>query len=84
MLECETPSKARVRFYRVASIIRRSFDPVNRGMLRVYFIINWMFRAEVRQRDGYPLGDEADDSALLEVQEPASSNVRLPLVVARQ
>ena len=51
---------ARREFYRWSSIIRRSLDPVNRAswlMFRNFFVINGMLRAEVSQRDSYPLGD---------------------------
>ncbi|GIK43854.1 MAG: B12-binding domain-containing radical SAM protein [Chloroflexota bacterium] len=51
---------ARKAFYSLPSIFRRGFDPLNRPdffMLRHFFIINAMIRAEVSQRDHYPLGD---------------------------
>jgi radical SAM superfamily enzyme YgiQ (UPF0313 family) len=51
---------ARRSFYAIPSIIRRGLDPLNRPdffMLRHFFIINGMIRAEVDQRDHYPLGD---------------------------
>ena len=61
--------QARARFYSWRSIARRSLDPVNRqrGMFLPFFTINAMFRAEVRQRDGYPLGDEGWGGELVEV-----------------
>lgn len=64
---------ARASFYSWGSILRRSLDPVNRqkGMFLPFFTINAMFRAEVRERDGYPLGDEAWTGELLEVREGA-------------
>lgn len=60
---------ARASFYSWPSILRRSLDAVNRqkGMFLPFFTINAMFRAEVRERDGYPLGDEAWTGELLEV-----------------
>ena len=65
--------QARARFYSLPSIARRSLDRVNRqgGMFLPFFTINAMFRAEVRARDGYPLGDEAWEGELLEVAQPA-------------
>lgn len=60
--------QARAGFFSWPSILRRSLDRVNgRGrMLLSYFTINAMFRAEVRERDGYPLGDEAWQGEWLE------------------
>jgi len=60
---------ARKRFYTWNSILRRSLDRVNRRgdfSRWNFFLINSMFRAEVSQRDGYPLGDEAWTGTLLE------------------
>jgi radical SAM superfamily enzyme YgiQ (UPF0313 family) len=51
---------ARKAFYSIPSILQRGLDPLNRPdffMLRHFFIINGMIRAEVSQRDYYPLGD---------------------------
>jgi hypothetical protein len=51
---------ARKAFYSIPSILRRGLDSLNRPdffMLRHFFIINGMIRAEVSQRDHYPLGD---------------------------
>lgn len=59
---------ARRRFYRWPSILRRGFDTTNRAdpfMFRNFFPINWMHRAEVSQRNGYPLGDETWRGELL-------------------
>ncbi len=59
---------ARRRFYRWPSILRRGFDTTNRAdpfMFRNFFTINWMHRAEVSQRNGYPLGDETWRGELL-------------------
>jgi radical SAM superfamily enzyme YgiQ (UPF0313 family) len=59
---------ARRRFFRWASIFRRSMH--NRGdafMLRNYFPINALHRRELAQRHGYPLGDEMWRWPLLEV-----------------
>jgi len=52
--------EARARFYSMRSIARRFLDPVNRSnifMARNFPLINFMLRAEVRQRDELPLGD---------------------------
>lgn len=60
---------ARRRFYALPSIARRAFARSNRTsafMWRNYFLINGMLRAEVAERDHYPLGDERDQSPLLE------------------
>ena len=62
---------ARRRFYRWPSILRRGFDATNRAdpfMFRNFFPINWMHRAEVSQRNGYPLGDETWQGELLEAE----------------
>lgn len=53
---------ARREFYSWPSMLRRFGDPVNLHggfMARQFFPINLLFRAEVQQRDFYPLGDEA-------------------------
>ena len=62
---------ARRAFYSVPSILRRGLDPLNRPdffMLRHFFIINGMIRAEVSQRDYYPLGDAGWLGRLLKAQ----------------
>lgn len=59
---------ARKAFYSWSSIVRRGFDPVNRSdafMWRNFYLINAMHRADVSQRDRYPLGDEAWSGPLL-------------------
>jgi radical SAM superfamily enzyme YgiQ (UPF0313 family) len=59
---------ARRAFYSIPSIIRRSLDPINRPdlfMLRQFFIINGMIRAEISLRNYYPLGDERWQGQLL-------------------
>jgi radical SAM superfamily enzyme YgiQ (UPF0313 family) len=59
---------ARRRFYSWPSILRRGFDPVNRSdgfMWRNFYLINALHRADVSQRDGYPLGDEGHRIDLL-------------------
>ena len=51
-------------------MIRRGVDPVNRQdltMLGYFIMINAMHRAEVGQRDRFPLGDEAWDKQLVPV-----------------
>lgn len=52
--------EARAKFYSASNIVRRSFDGVNSGnffMWSNFFVINGILRKEVRQRDGFPLGD---------------------------
>lgn len=59
---------ARREFYSWASILRRSFDAVNRSdafMWRNFYLINAMHRTDVSLRDHYPLGDEAWSGPLL-------------------
>ncbi len=53
---------ARRAFYSHRSIWQRGLDEVNRASAKMwwhYYGINYLFRAEVAQRDEYPLGDEA-------------------------
>ena len=55
-------------FYSWPSILRRSFDAVNRSngfMWRNFFLINAMHRTDVTLRDHYPLGDESWSGPLL-------------------
>ena len=62
---------ARRSFYSIGSIVRRSLNPVNRPdffMLRNFFLINSMIRAEVAGRDFYPLGDPTWRGPLLKAQ----------------
>jgi len=52
--------EARRHFYSLGSMLKRGFDAVNRTdpfMLRAFFIINGMHRAEVTKRDRLPFGD---------------------------
>jgi radical SAM superfamily enzyme YgiQ (UPF0313 family) len=59
---------ARREFYSWPSILRRSFDAVNRSngfMWRNFFLINAMHRTDVTLRDHYPLGDESWSGPLL-------------------
>jgi radical SAM superfamily enzyme YgiQ (UPF0313 family) len=59
---------ARRTFYSWPSILRRSFDAVNRSngfMWRNFFLINAMHRTDVTLRDHYPLGDESWSGPLL-------------------
>jgi radical SAM superfamily enzyme YgiQ (UPF0313 family) len=63
--------QARRAFYSWSSILRRSLDPVNRAsflMFRNFYLINGMLRAEVSQRDHYPLGDMTWQGELLKAQ----------------
>lgn len=62
---------ARRRFFGIPSMLRRSLDfAVNSRTLFMwlnFFIINGLMRREVRQRQRYPLGDEAFTGPLLRV-----------------
>ena len=61
---------SRKRFYSWGSILKRGFEKSNRSdffMFRNYFPINVMHRADVSNRNGYPLGDENWTGTLLEV-----------------
>jgi len=63
--------EARKAFYSFPSILQRGLDSLNRPdffMLRSFFIINGMIRAEVSQRDHYPLGDAGWRGELLKAQ----------------
>ena len=73
--------RARARFYRWRSIARRSLDRVNAGnamMWSGFWTINAMLRAEVDQRDGYPLGDLGWQGELVEAShaQPFSLDAR--------
>ena len=62
--------KARSDFYSLTSILRRALDfRVNtRGAFGWYFfVINFLMRREVSQREDYPLGDEAYAGPLIRV-----------------
>ncbi|MDH5325260.1 MAG: B12-binding domain-containing radical SAM protein [Gammaproteobacteria bacterium] len=62
--------QARRRFYSINSILKRGFDKTNRSdsfMFRNYFPINFIHRADVDKRNGYPLGDERWQGNLLPV-----------------
>lgn len=59
---------ARRRYYSVGSILRRSIDSVNRSdmfMWRNYFLINYILRRDISQRDRFPLGDPLWNEPLL-------------------
>ena len=59
---------ARRTFYSWPSILRRSFDAVNRSngfMWRNFYLINAMHRTDVSLRDHYPLGDESWSGPML-------------------
>ena len=59
---------ARRTFYSRPSILRRSFDAVNRSngfMWRNFYLINAMHRTDVSLRDHYPLGDESWSGPML-------------------
>jgi radical SAM superfamily enzyme YgiQ (UPF0313 family) len=61
---------ARRKFYSWPSIVRRFADPLNRGdavLARNFLPINYMHRAELGLRDGFPLGDPAWTGDLLAV-----------------
>lgn len=60
--------EARRQFYSWPSILRRGIDRVNRSdgfMWRNFYMINAMHRADVSQRDQYPLGDEGHHVELI-------------------
>ena len=63
---------ARRGFYSVSSILKRSLDfEVNSGshfMWWNFFVINLLFRREVLQRNGFPLGDEAYAGPLIKAR----------------
>lgn len=64
--------EARAEFYNWPNIWQRSFDPVNRSSLLMwwqFYGINAMFRREVRTRDFYPLGDQTFNGELLKVRQ---------------
>ena len=64
--------EARAEFYSYRNIWQRSLDAVNRSSSAMwwhFYGINYLFRREVRQRDYYPLGDEAWRGQLLKVRE---------------
>lgn len=51
---------ARTRFYSMQSMLKRGFAPQNRGeftMMRAFFLINFLHRAEVNKRHQLPFGD---------------------------
>ncbi len=59
---------ARASFYSWSSILKRAFRSSNRAsffMWRNFFLINGMHRAEIYQRDGFPLGDARWQGPLL-------------------
>ena len=61
--------ESRRKFYSWRSIFHRILEPSNRSdrfMFRNYFPINFMHRADVSKRNGYPLGDETWKGQLLE------------------
>lgn len=62
--------ESRKQFYSWGSILKRGFDRNNRSdafMFRNFLPINAMHRADVGNRNGYPLGDENWQGSLLEV-----------------
>jgi radical SAM superfamily enzyme YgiQ (UPF0313 family) len=73
--------EARQRFYSFSSIAQRSLDfQVNSGsffMWSHFFSINLLFRSEVLQRKGFPLGDESYTGELLK-----SSVSRTPAIAS--
>lgn len=61
--------ESRRKFYAWDSILKRGFDRTNRSdafMFRNFFPINTMHRADVSNRNGYPLGDENWTGSFLE------------------
>ncbi len=77
---------ARASFYSLPSILRRSLDfKVNtRGsFLWHYFVVNFLMRREVSQRENYPLGDESFSGTLIKVREPIpvdADRTSIPLI----
>jgi len=50
----------RKRYYRLDRIVRRALQPRGSAALQAMLLpLSWQMRREVRQRDGYPLGDVA-------------------------
>jgi len=63
---------ARQRFYSTGSIVKRGFDKVNRGDLKMwlsYYGINWAIRKEIHSRKHYPLGDENWTGEIIKARE---------------
>ena len=61
--------ESRRKFYTWDSILKRGFDRTNRCdafMFRNFFPINTMHRADISNRNGYPLGDENWTGSFLE------------------
>jgi len=61
---------ARKEFYGLRSIWKRGRFKVNRKdffSLRAYTLINLMHRMDIRQRQGYPLGDDSWQGSMLKV-----------------
>ena len=61
--------ESRRKFYSWGSILQRGFEKTNRSdlfMFRNFLPINYMHRADVSNRNGYPLGDENWQGSLLE------------------
>lgn len=71
--------EARQRFYSFSSIARRSLDfKVNSRTLFMwshFFSINLLFRSEVLQRKGFPLGDESYTAPLLKAASRAGTPI---------
>lgn len=64
--------ESRRKFYSWKSIFKRIMEPSNRSngfMFRNYFPINAMHRADVSNRNGYPLGDANWQGTLLEASQ---------------
>lgn len=64
--------ESRRKFYSWGSILRRGFEKTNRSdpfMFRNFFPINHMHRADVSNRNGYPLGDASWRGSLLEAHQ---------------
>jgi radical SAM superfamily enzyme YgiQ (UPF0313 family) len=75
--------EARQRFYSLSSIVRRSLDfEVNSRtwfMWSHFFSINLLFRSEVLQRKGFPLGDESYTGPILKSERRADLQFQLQL-----
>ena len=75
---------ARLRFYSLKSILKRSLDfRIRRGngfMWRNFFPINLLFRSEVLQRRAFPLGDESYTRPVLKADHTADLLLAQPAV----
>jgi radical SAM superfamily enzyme YgiQ (UPF0313 family) len=77
--------EAREAFYAIPSILRRGMDfKVNGENLSIwlkFLAVNLLFRREVRQRQGFPLGDESYSAPLLKAH--PSGSLELQTILQR-